>query len=55
MFGFLKKKTEENVDAMKEEISNLRLKLKQSQENINKTNAFWKKRVYDLQQKLKKS
>lgn len=52
MLGFIKNLTVD-VNELKNEIKHLKEKLKESQNVINKTNAYWKKRVFDLEKKLK--
>lgn len=54
MFGILKNRKENKlIKELTDEISNLRCKLNEAQININKTNAYWKKKVYDLNRKAK--
>lgn len=43
------------VKKLEEENKQLREKLTERQENINKTNAYWKKRVNELLRKQKSS
>jgi hypothetical protein len=42
--------TKEN--ALEKEIETLKLKLEERQEAINKTNAYWKKKMNEAQKKL---
>jgi transposase-like protein len=43
-----KKENNTEVEILKTKISELEEKLKESQKNIDKTNAFWKKKYYHL-------
>lgn len=43
------------IKELEEENKQLREKLAERQENINKTNAYWKKRVNELLRKQKSS
>jgi hypothetical protein len=44
---------ENEIKALKELLTEYSLKLIEKQEHINKTNAYWKKRVHDLHKKSK--
>lgn len=39
------------INKLKQEIETLKQKLEERQEAINKTNAYWKKKVSELQRK----
>ena len=38
---------------LQEEVNELKVKLQEKQEVINKTNAYWKKKVYELSKRSK--
>lgn len=54
-FKFLSKKKvmelEEEVSNLKEELNKCNKKLIEKQEHINKTNAFWKKKLHEKKTK----
>lgn len=49
-----KEKLEKEISFLKSELENCDKKLKEKQEHINKTNAFWKKKLYQKSQEGKK-
>jgi hypothetical protein len=44
---------EEQVDDLEKEVIDLRLKLHEKQEHIDKTNAYWKKKMHQNSKKDK--
>jgi hypothetical protein len=55
LFNFNKskkiKELEDEVDFLKSKLDQCASKLVEKQEHINKTNAFWKKKVFEIKQK----
>lgn len=49
MFSLFKKQKEStDTTDLEKEIETLKSKLNEKQEHINKTNAYWKKKIYGL-------
>ncbi|MFO0453021.1 MAG: hypothetical protein ACK52I_30910 [Pseudomonadota bacterium] len=49
-----KEKLEKEISFLKSELENCGKKLKEKQEHINKTNSFWKKKLYQQSEDRKK-
>ncbi len=47
------KQLEMNVKELVDEVVSLRVKLEEKQEQINKTNSYYKKKLYNMKLKLK--
>jgi uncharacterized protein YukE len=54
IFGTKVKKLEKEVTELKEKLADCSDKLEQKQEQINKTNAFWKKKLWEATKPSKK-
>lgn len=50
-FQLLTDSRAKEINKLKQEIETLKQKLEERQEAINKTNAYWKKKVSELQRK----
>lgn len=50
-FELLRGSRAQQIKDLKEEIDQLKQKLEERQEAINKTNAYWKKKLHEVQRK----
>jgi hypothetical protein len=51
MVKFLKNLFSSRVDELEKEVLRLKNQLEEAQENLNKTNAYWKRKFYGLKNK----
>lgn len=53
IFDLLTRSNRQEIKKLQQEVEQLKQKLEERQEAINKTNAYWKKKMSELQRKQK--
>jgi peptidoglycan hydrolase CwlO-like protein len=56
MLNWIKSLTKRNeIESLQKQVEELKNEISGKQEVINKTNAYWKKKLYNLEAKMKKT